>query len=176
MSREARTRTSSSCSQSRRADLYATSRCIAWLAGLLEGEGSFKKPAPSAPHLPIVTVQMTDEDVIARAARLVGVGYCSVIPKNPRHQPTFVMSAKETRARDLMLALRPLMGQRRRGQIDQAVAASPWRRGDGPKLTLAQAREVKTQFAAGEAAVDLAAEFGISKWLVYRIKEGKRAA
>jgi len=68
------------------------------------------------------------------------------------------------------------MGRRRREQIDRALAASSWRRGDGPKLTLTQAAQIRDRFSPGESAVSLAAEFGVSKWLVYRIKEGKRAS
>ncbi len=70
------------------------------------------------------------------------------------------------------------MGCRRREQIDRALAASTWRRGDGPKLILAQAADIRIRFAdgEGESAVALADEFGVSKWLVYRIKEGKRAS
>jgi DNA invertase Pin-like site-specific DNA recombinase len=75
-----------------------------------------------------------------------------------------------------MLELRPHMGERRKRQIDAALAAATYRRGDGPKLTIAQAAEVRDRFAAGERAVDLATEYGVSKWLVYRIKEGKRAS
>jgi hypothetical protein len=41
-----------------------------WLAGLLEGEGSFLKGPPSAPRHPILALQMTDEDVVARVAAM----------------------------------------------------------------------------------------------------------
>jgi hypothetical protein len=150
---------------------------FAWLAGLLEGEGTFLKPLPSSPYLPIVRLNMTDRDVVERAARLLGSGVCSYTPKNPRHKINWIASVKGARACDLMLQLRPFMGDRRRRQIDEALAASGSRpRGDGPKLSLLQARAIRERFAAGESAVSLAAEFGVSKWLVYRIKEGKRAS
>jgi hypothetical protein len=45
-----------------------------WLAGLLEGEGSFVKGPPSRPNCPIVQLAMTDGDVVERAARLLGRG------------------------------------------------------------------------------------------------------
>jgi hypothetical protein len=150
---------------------------LAWLAGILEGEGSFLRPAPSAPNLPLVRLSMTDRDVVERAAKLVGAAVTPWTPPgNPRHKTTFIMSVRGTRARELMLHLRPLMGRRRREQIDRALAASNWRRGDGPKITLVQARDIRDRFVAGESAVALAAEFGVSKWLVYRIREGKRAS
>lgn len=43
-----------------------------WLAGLLEGEGSFLKGPPSAPRYPVLSLQMTDEDVVARVAAMLG--------------------------------------------------------------------------------------------------------
>jgi hypothetical protein len=143
----------------------------------LEGEGTFLKPVPSSPRLVIVRVSMTDRDVVARAAHLMGVGVASFKPKNPKHQPVWIATVKGTRARELMLTLKPLMGERRRSQIDAALtAAKPIRPGDGPKLSLKQAREIKLRSFSGERAVDLAIEFGVSKWLVYRIREGKRAS
>jgi hypothetical protein len=133
-------------------------------------------PAPSAPRLPIIRLQMTDRDVVEHAARLMEVGICSYTPKNRRHKMTWIIAIKGRRARELMVTLRPLMGLRRREQIDRALAVPGYRTGDGPKLTLAQARSIRDRHAAGEPAVALAAEYGVSKWLVYRIKEGKRAS
>jgi hypothetical protein len=150
---------------------------LAWLAGLLEGEGTFLKPFPSAPRLVTVRVSMTDRDVVARAASLMGVGIASFRPKNPKHRPVWIATAKGTRARELMVMLKPLMGERRQSQIDAALtAAKPYRPGDGPKLSFEQATEIRLRFSAGERAIELAAEFGVSKWLVYRIYEGKRAS
>jgi hypothetical protein len=45
---------------------------ICWLAGLLEGEGTFLKASPSRPNSPTVSLEMTDEDVVARVAHLLG--------------------------------------------------------------------------------------------------------
>ena len=53
-----------------------------WLAGLLEGEGSFMKGPYSSPNLPIVKVEMCDEDVIRRAAGLLGASV-SIIDRQP---------------------------------------------------------------------------------------------
>lgn len=41
-----------------------------WLAGLLEGEGSFMAGPPSSPGLPVLAVNMTDHDVMARLGRI----------------------------------------------------------------------------------------------------------
>ena len=39
-----------------------------WLAGLLEGEGTFLKGPPSAPRAPAVQLSMADRDVPNRSA------------------------------------------------------------------------------------------------------------
>ena|SRR5215472_10224526 len=94
-----------------------------WLAGLLEGEGSFLKGSPSRPWLPRVLLSMTDEDIVRRAADLTGV---QSIHKhehaNPDWKPAFILQLSGQRAVDLMTRIRPLMGKRRQVQIDQAVA------------------------------------------------------
>ena len=41
-----------------------------WLAGLLEGEGSFMTGPPSSPGLPVIAVNMTDHDVMARIGQI----------------------------------------------------------------------------------------------------------
>lgn len=46
---------------------------IAWAAGLFEGEGSFDHSAGNA-HRPRATMSLTDQDVLERFMRAVGVG------------------------------------------------------------------------------------------------------
>lgn len=45
-----------------------------WLAGLLEGEGSFSPGPTSAPNSARISLTITDADVVARVAALWGVG------------------------------------------------------------------------------------------------------
>lgn len=97
-----------------------------WLAGLLEGEGSFLKGPPSKPNLPILSVITTDEDVCERVANLFGVKYHLV--KNKRYQDNnwknpYLAKLKGSKAVRLMKKLRPLMGKRRQGQIDEALSS-----------------------------------------------------
>jgi len=95
-----------------------------WLAGLLEGEGSFLKGPPSAPRHPVLALQMTDEDVVARVAAMFGRKASCWQPRQARWQRTFVVRVTGAKAAAWMTALRPLMGQRRRGQIDRALAST----------------------------------------------------
>jgi len=108
---------------------------LAWLAGLLEGEGSFllKKD-----KYPLISIEMTDEDVIRRAAVLLGRPE-SVLACQPRavdHKPTWRVAVQDqTLAASLMMTLYPLMGERRRSKIKEVL--SVWRR-SGKRLTAAE--------------------------------------
>ena len=55
-----------------------------WLAGLLEGEGSFMTGPPSSPGLPVIAVNMTDQDVMARLGRIFERRVHVVKPRNLR--------------------------------------------------------------------------------------------
>jgi hypothetical protein len=95
----------------------------AWLAGLLEGEGTFGwAPRIDAdPRYPIVRLAMSDEDVVRRAAALMGAG---VVHRRGRghHKDVWTASKWGWPALDVMRAVRPFMGTRRGARIDELVA------------------------------------------------------
>ncbi len=92
-----------------------------WLAGLLEGEGSFLKAPPSEPNKPGISIEMTDRDVMERVGAMVGRKV--VVPaRRGKWQQTYKVTVRGWRAVDLMQRLRPLLGRRRQEQIDRAVA------------------------------------------------------
>ncbi len=95
-----------------------------WLAGLLEGEGSFMKGPPSSPRQPIVVLPMTDQDVVERAARLFDRAVLSWDRRSaqPRKR-VFITTIKGMAAVMVMRTMHPLMGTRRRTQIEAALAA-----------------------------------------------------
>jgi hypothetical protein len=80
-----------------------------WLAGLLEGEGSFCPGPPSAPNRPRITLAMTDEDIIARVAWIFDVKYFVDRSKNGANKTPYVVSIRGRRAVKLMKDLYPLM-------------------------------------------------------------------
>jgi hypothetical protein len=142
-----------------------------WLAGLLEGEGSFLRGPPSAPGLPVLTVQMTDEDVVARVASMFGRKLGSWQPRDARWQRTFIARVTGAKAVAWMTALRPLMGQRRRSQIDQAVASYAPR----PTALLDDdtARDALRSLRAGASVHSVAQRFGTSIWCMYDLRGGR---
>lgn len=92
------------------------------MAGILEGEGSFMLGPPSKPNAPIISVEMMDDDVVAKIARLFGV-VCIHLPPRRGYRESYKAVARGKRAVDLMRLLRPLLGNRRRAQVDAAVAS-----------------------------------------------------
>ena len=96
---------------------------LSYLAGLLEGEGSFLRPPPSSSGQIAVALSMTDEDVVQRAALLLEAPVFALERRKVHYKPAFVMRVRGRRAIEVMTALRPRMGERRRSQIDLALSA-----------------------------------------------------
>lgn len=101
-----------------RAELY-------WLAGWLEGEGSFLRPPPSDPRRPRVVGQSRDRDVVDEVARLFGVK--PTTRTDPRGQARGWSTMYEAllrgpRAVQLMAAVLPLLGRRRSEQVRRALS------------------------------------------------------
>lgn len=96
-----------------------------WLAGLLEGEGSFDlhEKGGGRTARPRVSMSSTDEDVIAEVSRLLGVSsYSRYRPKAwPRHKDKFTVELDGPRAVELMTQIRPYMFSRRAGKISEVL-------------------------------------------------------
>lgn len=98
---------------------------LIWLAGILEGEGSFdvqrnKQKSGNVLQYARLQCRMTDEDVMQRVARILDRPLNGpYLPKNPKHKPFW--NVKWTAARglffDWLRALQPLMGRRRQSEI-----------------------------------------------------------
>ena len=123
-----------------------TEQDVAWLAGLLEGEGAFewhKDCRPNRSHFgwPAIGLAMTDEDVVARAAKLMGVR--TIQREFP--QQGYNRFGKKTlyrarvsgqHAEKIMKILLPYMGKRRSEKIRELLVAYECRpRKRKPKYT-----------------------------------------
>jgi hypothetical protein len=128
-----------------------------WLAGLLEGEGTFLAPPPSEPRYPLVSCRMTDLDVIELAAGVFGTSIQAI--DKGRYRTEFATTLKGSRAVELMRALRPMMSGRRQAAIDRALRtySAPER-----KLSFDLAEEIRQRNEGGETAASLARHFGVS--------------
>jgi hypothetical protein len=154
---------------------------LGWVAGILEGEGSFIKPPPSRSLSPVVSVVMTDLDVMEHLGLLLRT---KVIPtrrhlEHPEWKPAYCIRLTHARAASLMHTLRPFMGERRRGQIDVALAARKAAlvgRRTHYVLSPADRKAIAERFEAGERAIDLAEEFRVVREHVYKIVRQSRVA
>lgn len=98
---------------------------IAWLAGFLEGEGSFiaytwkGRPTYYAPRIQVVS---TDIDVMEKACKIMGSKlygpYCYMEGKK-KHWQTQVNNKK---AAEIMLLILPFMGERRSIKIKELLS------------------------------------------------------
>ncbi len=158
--------------------LSVTPENLHWLAGILEGEGSFMRGIPSSPNRVRIAVQMTDRDVIERVARLWNGAVYECKARNPRHKASYRAQLDRSGAVALMILLRPLMGQRRQGQIDAAISsynagAALDARRNRRALTDNQVREARRRYRAGESGSALAQEYGLFNTGFYRMLNGE---
>jgi hypothetical protein len=145
-------------------DVPVSTHEVHWLAGLLEREGSFMAGPPSNPRMPVISVHMTDEDVVARLGRIFARKVYVVRPRNPRWRTTYQIRVQGGNAVRWMTLLRPLMGVRRQAQIDRALACYDPR--PSALLTDETARAALGALAAGESVRAVAGRFGVSIWCI----------
>ena len=103
---------------------------IAWLAGLLEGEGSFtlRRTGKGKYNTPAIDISLTDKDVLTRAAHLLGTQPSRAYKfKNSKehHKPHYACRLAGRRAVGWMMTLFSFLGERRRQRIMGVVVE--WR-------------------------------------------------
>ena len=139
-------------------------RSLIWLAGLLEGEGTFLRPPPSSPNCPIVSCRMTDRDVVERVARLFGTSTVSI--DKGRFRTEYGAIIKGSRAVTLMRELQPLMGKRRCAAIYAAIHGySPPQR----KLDFNKAEQIRRRRRGGESVSSLSRSYGVARQTLHPI-------
>ena len=126
---------------------------------------------PSSPRMPVICVQMTDEDVIARVGATFARRVHVVRPRNPRWRTNYQVRVNGGAAVRWMKLLRPLMGVRRQAQIDRALACYDPR--PTALLTEDTARAAMAALNAGESVKAVAARFGVSIWCIYDLRLGR---
>ena len=103
---------------------------LAWAAGLFEGEGSIARHR-SGSASPLLTLTMTDEDVVREFAAVVGVGTVAGPRDNgPGRKPSWrwdTTNYEHTQA--VVAALWPWLKSRRRERISSGRTSAPRRTG-----------------------------------------------
>lgn len=88
-------------------------RDIAWLAGFIEGEGTFDASRRHA-----LVFATTDRDVAERAVRILGGNLNGPYERDkPGYKPVYRGTVHGARAAGWCMTLYPLMGERRRAKI-----------------------------------------------------------
>jgi hypothetical protein len=141
------------------------------LAGLLEGEGSFFPGSPSLPHQPVLSVSMTDEDVMERVGKLLDRKVYRCTPRQPQWSVTYVVRVRGRAAVTWMRLLRPLMGKRRQGQIARALECYEWK--SNQRLHDPQALEALRLLEEGNSVKEVASLLGVSIWCIYDLRSGR---
>jgi hypothetical protein len=100
---------------------------IAWLAGIIEGEGCICiRPAGRTKHHHSatigLTITMTDRDVIERVARLLGCMARPARGATERHKMTFRADVWGRKAAAWLMMTYALLGERRRAKAREALA------------------------------------------------------
>lgn len=142
-----------------------------WLAGLLEGEGSFIEQTDKYPAR--IALQMTDKDVIDRVGKLFNVSVSrshSEKFKQNGWKPTYAVHLRGSRAIEWMKLLQPLMGDRRKEKIDRVINSFYLR----PKgiLTNKDVDEIINLKIAGMSVKDIAKRYPVTKWRIYQLVRG----
>lgn len=97
---------------------------IAWVAGLLEGEGNFSYPRLQRTIL--IQCAMTDVDVLKKLCRVVGGNLNGPYKYGSNQKYFWRVTVTGSRAAGWMMTLYPLLGKRRRMQIRKALRI--WKR------------------------------------------------
>lgn len=95
---------------------------LIWLAGLLEGEGTFDMHKNKYPR---IRVGMTDRDVVGRVATLLGTSIRMTISK-VGYKSSYHAELSGQRAADMMWRLLPHMGARRSSKIGEILGRYEW--------------------------------------------------
>ncbi len=148
---------------------------LAWVAGLLEGEGSFMVKGDK--HRSVgVKCNMTDEDTIVRLAEWTGLGKTNgpYLEKYRKRKPVWVwnLSARADVYR-LCQAILPLMGLRRSVRIREVIAhceAARPTQSHNRKLSREQVLEIRRREYRPRK---LAVEFGVSEQTIRELRCGR---
>lgn len=139
---------------------------IAWLAGLLEGEGSVSINGRSC----TVRVKMTDHDVVARAADILGARIYDDGIRRTGLKQIWTAQVKGTLAAGWAMTLYPWFGVRRRGQVRHAI--THWRTQGHGVISTGLEDSIRRYRQAGYSQADIMELLGVSKSTVYRHTKG----
>ncbi len=139
---------------------------IAWLAGLIEGEGNISINGRAL----TIRIKMTDHDVVARAASLLSAAMSTHDP-GKGWKRTWNAQVKGDTAAAWAMTLYPWLGIRRREQVRTALAK--WKTQRRGVLSAPIADLIVEYRRSGWSQEDIMRQLGIGKSTVYRHTKGR---
>ena len=106
---------------------------IAWMAGIIEGEGCIHYSSGSSPTISVV---MSDKDVIDKVSFLFGIktyGPFSQKREGKKYKPQWKAIVFGARAVGWMMTIYSLMGERRRAKIGEVLSEWKQRKSRRPR-------------------------------------------
>ena len=145
-----------------------------WLAGLLEGEGSFVKGSPSNPSQSAISLQMTDEDIISKVSNIFGVKYHKCKKQKSHHKHSYALHKRGSGAVEIMKELLPLMGKRRQEQIHDAITSYyKYKNNRINKLSNYDVIDIRKRLKNRETHGDIALLYNVDRTTISHIKSGR---
>jgi len=95
---------------------------LAWLAGMVEGEGCIQWTKSGSPH---IHISSTDKDVLEKCGRIVRRDVYGPITKATAKKPQYAVRLYGPMAASWMMTLYPMLGERRRSKVREVLAI--WR-------------------------------------------------
>jgi hypothetical protein len=110
--------------------LNLTETDIAWIAGLLEGEGYFgidnrqrNHKVSKTPPAPFIKISMVDEDIIRRLSKLLDKSYFSPSRKTVKGKQVYTLHIGEKeKVLFILEKILPYMGERRSERIKECIS------------------------------------------------------
>jgi DNA-binding CsgD family transcriptional regulator len=135
---------------------------IAWLAGLVEGEGNISINGRSF----TIRIKMADHDVVERASALLGGKLYPVKAPRSGWKAMWLTQVKGATAAGWAMTLYPWLGRRRRQQVRDALAH--WRRQGNGAINTGLADAILAYRTARFSQAEIMALLRVSKSTVYR--------
>lgn len=140
-----------------------------WLAGFLEGEGSFLKGPPSRRNIPELVVTTTDKDIACKVGNIFKTSPCYIdkSKKNLKWKDAWMVRTRGIHAVEWMKMLFPLMGSRRQQQIKKAIDSYQDKR--HRIVPLEKHSEIVQRLKKGEKVKNMATQFAVHESAIYQI-------
>lgn len=138
---------------------------VTWVAGLLEGEGYFGN-SNSGGKIPVIQINMTDEDIIQRLSEFFECKYYSrnsnVYNKNSNSiwKVCYSVKISGNKARQIMELILPYMGKRRSAKIKECLRI--WSGNPKRQFKPEDIINIRYRYSNNETILSLAKDYAVS--------------